>query len=67
MKLFIRSASWFFKIKEARKVKRLGKRKELSEFATEYYAANASKKGDIVTKVIFPYLGIGELSYINRW
>ena len=43
MKLFIRSASWFFKIKEARKVKKAGKKKRVSEFATEYTLANAAK------------------------
>lgn len=61
MKLFIRSASWFFKIKEARKVKKAGKKKRVSEFATEYTLANAAKKGDIVTKLSFLIMGLGNI------
>ena len=49
MKLFIRSA------------KKAGKKKRVSEFATEYTLANAAKKGDIVTKLSFLIMGLGNI------
>lgn len=41
-------------------MKKAGKKKRVSEFATEYTLANAAKKGGYRNKVIFPYYGIGE-------
>ena len=40
-------------------MKKAGKKKRVSEFATEYTLANAAKKGDIVTKLSFLIMGLG--------
>ena len=42
-------------------MKKAGKKKRVSEFATEYTLANAAKKGDIVTKLSFLIMGLGNI------